>query len=670
MRLFLIVFCFLSPVLGIAQVNHATIAPNDSPAEILRKAANVRPSERQLRWQRLEITGFFHFGINTFTNREWGQGTEDPRLFNPTQLDADQWVATCQQAGIRQVILTAKHHDGFCLWPSQYTEHSVKNSPWKNGQGDVVREVSDACRKYGIGFGVYLSPWDRNAPMYGSEAYNTYFIQQLTELLTHYGRIDEVWFDGANGEGPNGKRQVYDFNRWYELIRRLQPDATIAIMGPDVRWVGTESGYGRDTEWSVLPLDAQMQEKVAANSQSDPTFVPNGDLTASDLGSREQLIGAKGLIWYPAETDVSIRPGWFYHPEEDDKVKTPEKLFDIYCSSVGKNSVLLLNLPPNQQGLLHPTDVHNLLEWKRLRDITFSKNKASGATLRSKQANELSNVLDGRDNTHATTQDSVLVLELKLKGPQQFDMLMLQENIEIGQRIEKFVLEYRDKGQWRLITEGTTVGYKRLLRFDPVITDKVRLRVLSSRLAPALSEIALYKLPEQVKYNHRLVEKTRILPTKNKATGRPTSLATPPSAQYSQGGSTAWNNGIFGSNHSFKDTEWLGWEGGDFEGVLDLQKTTTIRQVSIDVFNQPSSWIYIPAEVSLYTSMDGQSYSLIETRASLKTEEEGVQRVLFKCPKTRARYVKIVAKNHGVIPVGFPGAGAGAWLFVDEVMID
>lgn len=248
--------------------NYILIQPGDTEKDIIRKAAHVTPSVRQLRWQQLELTAFFHFGVNTFTDKEWGNGKEYPAVFNPSQLDARQWIKTVKEAGFKQVIITAKHHDGFCLWPSKFTEHSVKNSSWKNGKGDVVKEVADACHELGVGFGVYLSPWDRNSPYYGdSPKYNEYFMDQLTELLTQYGTVDEVWFDGANGEGPNGRKQVYDFDAWYTLIRKLQPQAVIAIMGPDVRWVGTETGYGRETEWSVIPADDRMMEKIADGSQ-------------------------------------------------------------------------------------------------------------------------------------------------------------------------------------------------------------------------------------------------------------------------------------------------------------------------------------------------------------------------------------------------------------------
>ncbi|MFB9864399.1 alpha-L-fucosidase [Rufibacter immobilis] len=476
--------------------NYVVIKSGGSMSEIIKKAANVVPSPRQLKWQQLELTAFFHFGVNTFTNREWGTGKEDPKIFNPTHLDARQWVRVAKEAGIKQVILTAKHHDGFCLWPTATTDHSVKSSPWKGGNGDLVKEVAEACKEYGIGFGVYLSPWDMNSPVYGTEAYNDLFIAQLTELLTKYGTIEEVWFDGANGEGPNGKKQVYDFERWYQHIRKLQPAATIAVMGPDVRWVGTETGYGRETEWSVVPANNLDQSATAANSQQGLAFKPQGDMRGEVLGGREQIRNATGLVWYPAETDVSIRPGWFYHPKEDQTVKTPEKLLDIYYSSVGRNSVLLLNLPPDTRGLIHESDIKSLQGWKRLRDETFKVNFAQKAKIKATGGKNLTALLDGKYNTYFTTaseKDTTAIIELQLKGQHTFDVLLLQENIAIGQRIEAFVLEYLDGQTWKKATEGTTVGYKRLLRFNPVTASKVRLRILSSRLNPTLAEFGLYQ---------------------------------------------------------------------------------------------------------------------------------------------------------------------------------
>ncbi len=472
------------------QKNFVAINKNMTTDELVNIAANIVPTPQQLRWQQLEITAFFHFGINTYTGREWGDGKEDPKLFNPTNLDAKQWVKACKDAGIKQVILTAKHHDGFCLWPSKFTEHSVKNSPWKNGKGDVVKEVSDACKELGMGFGVYLSPWDRNNAAYGTDAYIDYFVNQLTELLTQYGRVDEVWFDGANGEGPNGKKQVYDFERWYSLIRKLQPNAVIAIMGPDVRWVGTESGHGREEEWSVVPVGKNKPSEGSQTNVDDP---PVGDMRGQVLGSRSQLKDGDALKWYPAETDVSIRPGWFYHEAEDKKVKSPEYLKEIYFHSVGRNGVLLLNIPPDKRGLLTDYDVNALKAWKAKLDSIFSVNLLKKATP-SGTVKKIKPLLDGNDATYYSFSmkgdDNEIVINLK--GEKTFNVLMLQENIRIGQRVEQFVFEYWDNGQWREVTKGTTIGYKRLLEFPVVTASKVRLRILSARLQPALAEIGLY----------------------------------------------------------------------------------------------------------------------------------------------------------------------------------
>jgi alpha-L-fucosidase len=460
---------------GLRGQNYIAIRPEDSPADIIRKAAHVVPSPRQLRWQELELTAFFHFGINTFTDREWGDGKEDLSLFNPAQLDARQWVRAAKAAGIRQVILTAKHHDGFCLWPSKYTDHTIAHTPYKDGHGDIVKEFADACHEYGMGMGLYLSPWDRNSASYGDSAkYNELFLHWLRELMTRYGKVAEVWFDGANGEGPNGKKQVYSFEAWFHLIRKLQPQAVIAIMGPDVRWVGTETGEGRLTEWSVLPVNARQEESIAANSQKDQTFAPLGNLMDQDLGSREQLMHAKGLIWYPAETDVSIRPGWFYHAREDSLVRTPKGLMDLYFSSVGRNSLLLLNIPPNRQGLISDADIRSLRGWRRLMEGTFGVDLGARAVMK-------------RD---------AMMIGMTLEKESTFDVLSLQEDIRVGQRVERWGFDVEDNGDWKEVASGTTIGYKRLLRFPQVTARRVRLRILSSRLNPVISNIGLFKLAE------------------------------------------------------------------------------------------------------------------------------------------------------------------------------
>ena len=465
--------------------------------EKVKKAAHVVPSERQLEWQKMEFTSFICYGINTFTDKEWGTGGEDPSLFNPTNLDAKQWAKTAKDAGMKMILLTCKHHDGFCLWPSRYTEFSVKSTPWKEGKGDLVREVADACKEYGLKFAVYLSPWDMNHPDYGTERYNDYFVNQLTELLTQYGRVDEVWFDGACGEGPNGKKQEYDFKRYYEVIRRLQPEAVIAVMGPDVRWVGTESGYGRDTEWSVLPASATNLSDIAESSQQEAgsgTFLPSGDMVNDDLGSRALLADAKGVMWYPSEVDVSIRPGWYYHEKEDSQVKSPQKLIDIYYSSIGKNSLLLLNLPPDKRGLIHENDIHSLKEMKRILDDTFRHNLLLSAKNSSVDTDIFT---DGLLETYWQGKSENDMIEISFEGKKLFDRLVLQENITEGQRIEKFILEGWIDNGWKCMAEGTTVGYKRILRFDPVEVEKVRVVVIESRDLPQIAEIGFYKASEE-----------------------------------------------------------------------------------------------------------------------------------------------------------------------------
>jgi len=479
--------------------NFVILKSGSSEQEIIEAAAHVTPSARQLAWQRLETTAFVHFGLNTFYNQEWGRGTEDPARFNPTLLNTDQWAKEISDACFKMLIMTCKHHDGFCLWPSKFTNHTVASSPWMNGKGDLVKQISESCRKYKLKFGVYLSPWDRHEPSYGnSTVYNQYFLNQLAELLTNYGTVDEVWFDGACGEGPNGRKQVYDWESYYALIRKLQPNAVIAVMGPDVRWVGTESGYGREMEWSVVPFEQSNQEKIATESQQtilEKGFIPSGDMVEQDLGSRQKIKNAKNLIWYPSEVDVSIRPGWFWHESENSTVKSPEKLLDIYFSSVGRNSLLLLNIPPDSLGLINDADIRSLKAWKNALQSILKVNLATGSTINSRDKTlNINTLTDLNDNTSWNPAGmEPFSFELNLKSAADFDVLLLQENISIGQRIEHFILEAWIENDWKKVTEGTTVGYKRLLRFPSVHTNKVRLIIDQSRLAPALAEFGLYR---------------------------------------------------------------------------------------------------------------------------------------------------------------------------------
>lgn len=432
-------------------------------------AARLVPTPQQYAWQQMELTAFLHFGINTFTGREWGDGKEDPALFNPSELDAEQWVRTLKEAGFKMVLLTAKHHDGFCLWPTATTKHSVASSPWKNGQGDVVKELRAACDKYDMKFGVYLSPWDRNAECYGdSPRYNEFFIRQLTELLTNYGEVHEVWFDGANGEGPNGKKQVYDWDAFYQTIQRLQPRAVMAIMGDDVRWVGNEKGLGRATEWSATVLTPGIYTRSPENNNRLGVFGK-----AEDLGSRKILEKATELFWYPSEVDVSIRPGWFYHVEEDSKVKSLKHLADIYFQSVGYNSVLLLNIPPDRRGLINEADVQRLNEFAAYRERVFASNK----------------VVNGRKYWNATFGSEKVY---SLKPNAEINVVMLQEDITKGQRVEAFTVEALTDNGWKEVGKGTTIGYKRMLRFPAVKASKLRVKIDECRLTASISQVAAY----------------------------------------------------------------------------------------------------------------------------------------------------------------------------------
>jgi alpha-L-fucosidase len=478
--------------------NFITINAGESPNDVVMKAAKLIPSTQQLSWQKMEFIAFAHFGINTFTDKEWGEGTESPSLFDPSEFDARQWVRTYRDAGMKMLIIVAKHHDGFCYWPSKYTDHSVKKSPWKKGKGDVVGDLVAACSEYGLKVGIYLSPWDRHEKTYGnSPAYNKFFINQLKELLTNYGEITEVWFDGACGEGPNGKKQEYDWAGYYKVIRELQPNALIFGMGPDIRWVGTETGYGRESEWSVVPAKVRNTNNIMANSQHpvDNVFV-QGDMTDEDLGSAEKIENAQTLLWYPAEADVSIRPGWFYHENQNGQVKTAEELVDIYFGSVGRNCVLLLNVPPDKRGLLRDEDIKSLMGMRKILNQTFEKNLATDALityenpLSEKPFYTLTNKgLNWRSNNRFDT--STLIIELPTASA--FDVVMLQESMKDGQRIEKFRIESWDGKQWVKLTEGTTVGYKRLLRFPLVKTKRLRLTIEKSRSTATLVTFNLYK---------------------------------------------------------------------------------------------------------------------------------------------------------------------------------
>ncbi|HBK31803.1 MAG TPA: glycoside hydrolase family 29 [Porphyromonadaceae bacterium] len=450
------------------------------------------PSEAQLDWHEMEMNAFIHFTTNTFTGLEWGYGDEKPSVFNPTELNADQWISTLKEAGFKGVILTCKHHDGFCLWPSEYTEHSVKNSPYKNGKGDVVKEVSDACKRYGLKFGVYLSPWDRNHGAYGSPEYITYYRNQLKELFTHYGPIFEMWFDGANGGNGyyGGQREVrkidrqtyYDWPGTLDLVSGIQPQVLFfSDAGPDIRWVGNEQGYVDETNWNTLTPDTLYAGKAGIEK-------------LLNTGSED------GRNWIPAEVNVSIRPGWFYHAQEDSLVKTQKELFNMYLASVGRGSVWLLNIPPDRRGLIHEQDIQSLKGLRHLIDSTFAHNLAVEASVtasdyrgRSKQYAP-QNLIDGNKNTYWATDDPVTTgsFEIEFSEPQSVSYVLLQEYIPLGQRVRSFRIEAWKDNQWQPLSEGTTIGYNRIVAVEKVMTPKIKVSVLDAKACPVLSNVEIY----------------------------------------------------------------------------------------------------------------------------------------------------------------------------------
>jgi alpha-L-fucosidase len=449
------------------------------------------PTEHQLAWHELEQYAFIHFTTNTFTDREWGYGDEQPAVFNPTAFDAEQWAKNISEAGLKALILTCKHHDGFCLWQSKYTEHSVKNSPFMDGRGDVVKMVSDACRKYGLKFGIYLSPWDRNSAQYGQPEYIDYYRNQLRELLTGYGEVHEVWFDGANGGDGfyGGAREVrkidnrtyYDWANTHAIVRELAPQAIMfSDAGPDIRWCGNEKGFAGDPNWCYINTDTLYPGQPDINR-----LLNHGE----ENGSR----------WVPAEVDVSVRPGWFYHESEDSKVKTPEHLFKIYMESVGRGANLLLNIPPDRRGLLHENDIQALKDWKKLLDGTFALNHAAKAKVKADNYRGKSNtyaagnVTDGDRDTYWAADDGVTgaSLEIDLGEVRKINYVLIQEYIRLGQRIKAFNIEIWKDG-WIQVASGTTIGYKHIVELPATDTRKVRINFSDAKACPVISNVEIY----------------------------------------------------------------------------------------------------------------------------------------------------------------------------------
>lgn len=416
------------------------------------------PSPKQLAWQELDFYLFVHFGPNTFTDLEWGKGTEPEDIFNPTDLDCGQWCRIAKAAGAKGIIITAKHHDGFCLWPSKYSTHTVAQSQWKNGKGDVLRELSDSCKKYGLKMGVYLSPWDRNHPQYGTPGYNDVFVNMMKEVVSNYGPFFEFWWDGANGEGPNGKKQVYDWHRFKQTMRSIAPNTVVfSDIGPDARWVGNESGIAGDPNWNTLDTIG---------------FTPGLGAPKQDTLNHGNV---DGKAWIPAECDVSIRPGWFYHAEEDEKVKSPEELFQLYLKSVGRGANLLLNVPPDRNGHFNAHDSAALIGFKKLRDESFDK------------------AISSKKFTAASS-----TYTLQLNGKQKLNCIVLNEDIATGQKIKSFTIQLRLNNTTVTELHGKTIGKKRIFTFPVAEADNFIVKIDDAKSTPLLNEIAAYNIDESL----------------------------------------------------------------------------------------------------------------------------------------------------------------------------
>lgn len=443
------------------------------------------PTKQQLAWHDMEFYWFIHFGPNTFTDKEWGHGDEQADIFNPSELDCRQWARIARQSGAKGIILTAKHHDGFCLWPSKYSTHTVRESKWKDGKGDVVKALMQACREYGLKFGVYLSPWDRNHPKYGTAEYNDVYVNTMKELISRYGPFFEFWWDGANGEGPNGKKQEYNFKRFEQTMRKLSPNTVVfSDIGPDVRWVGNEKGIAGKTNWNLLDTAGFTRGQGAP---------PLDTLNQGNIN---------GKNWIPAECDVSIRPGWFYHKEEDDKVKTGEQLFDLYLKSVGRGATFLLNIPPDRRGLIHENDSAALIAFKKYRDESFATNlaKDSKAELHTGAGIfQRTNFTDGKTATFeklAKYKDERLWV--KFEQVRKINCIVLSEPISLGQRVKSARLELLNGSQAVSQIEVTTIGRKRILTFPAQEVSAISLSVTDAKSVPLISEIAVYLIDEKL----------------------------------------------------------------------------------------------------------------------------------------------------------------------------
>lgn len=618
----------VSSVLGQNVLNcvYRDVPTGATEEQVIRLATEVRPSLSQLDYQKREMLGFIHIGMNTFTGREWGTGTESPAIFNPEKLDADSWIKAYKDAGITAVIFVAKHHDGFCVWPTKYSDHSIAHSPWKNGKGDMVREVSDACRKYGIKFCLYLSPWDMHEPTYGSDAYNDYYIHQMEELLTNYGPVYLLWFDGAGTSSKvSGKNMHFDWERIFRRARELQPD--ILMSGaPDIRWVGSEAGHGRETEWCVQGIDDYASAIGARKGHNTK---------AKELGSIEDLMAKKKLIWYPSRAGLPLRKGWFYKPEDDYTTKSLAYLVDSYFSTIGQNSNVLLNLSPDKSGLIPERDRKRLVEFgnliRKMKEIDYAKGAKVKAVSGWTGKTDGKVIVDNDPFTSWNTLEGIekAVAEITLKKKAVVNVVKLQENVrDFGQRVERFAVDAWLDGSWKEIAVSTTIGYRKMLHLEkPVMTDRFRVRFLDARLSVSWGNFSLYYIPD-------MQEEENTLPQEN---------------LLPKGGWQINTYGISGDNvESIIDgnaqTWWEGKMDGDFcEIVIKLSELNLIGAMSyLPVESEADGYIDY---YELYLSKDGVDWGTPVVKGRFGNIQANPVEQLVTFQKKEAAFVRLVVRG-------------------------
>jgi len=621
--------------MGPARAQKATAAASASTAPM---PYGVLPTENQLNWQENNLYAFIHFGLNTFTDKEWGYGDEDPALFNPKHFDADQIVKSIAQGGFKAVILTCKHHDGFCLWPTKTTSHNITKSPFRNGKGDLVREIEQACRKYGLKFGVYLSPWDRNAPSYGSQQYVQMYRAQLTELLTEYGDICEIWHDGANGGdgyygGARERRNIdrstyYNWPSVWALERKLQPNALIfGDIGADLRWVGNERGYAGEPCWQTFTPISNEPGKAPSNGTIKSQLSTNGT--------------RNGKYWMPAEVDFSIRPGWFWHASQNDQVRTALNLWDHYFLSAGRGASMLLNVPPDTDGLVYKTDSIQLKLFGQLLKETFAKDLAKGATatasnIRGGDKKDFGpqHLFDGDQFSYWSTDDQQHTPEVtvQLKGKKTFDIIRLKENTKLGQRIDSLQVDAWMEGKWQWVAAANSIGSTRLLRLPAKITtDKIRVRIIAAPVCPALSDISLFnqsELVEKLEKQQALERQNKTGDTKEMSTWKVSSPKTANSSFATDANpNTVWQATTAVNSKAAEIT----LDAGKVRSVLGLR------------YLPPSSSIGAIDKYSVSVSTDGKDWTDVATGEFSNIQANPVeQSVRFTTP-VAARYIRLTA---------------------------